>query len=151
MIKKAVVAILFLSPVFHALTAQRPEGYPIDRAPGQGQLWLGRTKMEKQQFVSGYLRGFELGFKSGCVTYFDVNPPQAFPLDKSPLQKCNMKQLTYSKGVDFYANQITTFYETFPSDTDASLPWLLRAFADSENKTLQDIDAVWARGHASKP
>jgi hypothetical protein len=151
MITKIAVVILLLSPHLQTLTAQRHMGYPIERSPGQGTLWLSLTEPQKQQFVLGYLKGFQLGFRSGCITYFDVNPPKAFSLDKSPLERCTTEQLSYSNGVEYYTNQITAFYKRYPGDGDVSLPWLLRAFSDSEQKTLQDIDAMGSHDRGVQP
>jgi hypothetical protein len=125
------------------------ERYQIDRTPGQGRMWLSWTKPERQRFILGYLWAYHSGFSSGCVTYFENGSTQiSANVEASPLQRCKLQELTYSKDVSYYESQITIYYEKYPTDFDVPLPQLLQAFSDTENRSASEIHAVWLGEHS---
>ncbi len=123
--------------------------YQIDRTLGQGKMWLRWTRPERQRFVLGYLWAYHSGFSSGCVTCFESSSTQiSTNVETSPLQKCKLQELTYSKDAAYYENEITKYYRANPADYDLPLSWLMQAFSDSENKSPAEIHAAWMRGHS---
>jgi hypothetical protein len=123
--------------------------YPVDRTPGQGKMWLGWSSPERERFILGYLWAYHSGFSSGCVTYFDSNSARiSADVETSPLQKCKLQELAYSKDASYYEREVTKYYETYPKDSDLPLSWLLLAFSDTENKSATETHAAWARGHS---
>jgi len=140
----AALAMLFLES---ATIRQRPD-YVHDRTAGQGKVWLAWAPSERERFLFGYLQGYNAGFASGCRKYFDANPPVSINLKDSPLQACMLQRPQYSKDIKEYTSQITSYYQEFPGDKDVPIVWLLQAFSDSENKTLQEIHKAWSEGHS---
>jgi hypothetical protein len=93
--------------------------YPITRTSGEGHTWLGWNAEQRVNFVTGFLSAYAIAFRSGCLEYSFADPPKdALDLNKSPLQKCMLQQLSFSKLPDNYAREITSYYERFPSDSD---------------------------------
>jgi hypothetical protein len=132
-----------------SVVANGDSQYEIDRTPGQGKMWLSWSKPERQRFILGYLWAYHSGFSSGCVTYFDNGSTQiSLNVEASPLQKCKLHELAYSKNASFYENAITKYYEKYPTDLDLPLSWLMQAFSDTENKSASEVHAAWNRGHS---
>ena len=73
-------------------------------------MWLSWSQPERERFVLGYLWAYHSGFGSGCVTFFDENAAQTSAnVDTSPLQKCKLRELEYSKDAGYYERVITEF------------------------------------------
>jgi hypothetical protein len=146
---------LFLGVSLLALTAQNPVvekdvRYPIPRSTGEGQRWLSWSADQRQSFISGFLTGYTVGFRTGCTEYSFADPPKdGLDLNKSPLQKCMIQELDYSKMPKDYAIRITAFYERYPADADVPTTWLVLALSDSEHKSFEEIHTAWADGHRS--
>lgn len=105
-------------------------------------MWLDWTPNERHSFVLGYIWAYHEGFHSGCREYFDSNPPKVIEdLQRSPLQKCMLRELRYSRPVRFYETKITQFYNQFPGDSDVPLARLLEAFSDTKHKSAQEVHA----------
>ncbi len=123
--------------------------YPTPRTSGEGRIWLGWNAEQRVSFVTGFLSAYAIAFRSGCLEYSFADPPKdALDLNKSPLQKCMLQQLSFSKLPDNYAREIASYYEQFPSDIDLPTSWLILAFSDSENKSFEHIHEAWTR-HAN--
>jgi len=123
---------------------------PIPKTSGEGRTWLGWNAEQRVNFVAGFLSAYQIAFPAGCLEYSFAEPlKNALDLDKSPLQKCMLQQLSFSNLPDNYAREITSFYERFPSDSDIPASWLILASSDAENKLLDQVHAAWASGHAS--
>jgi hypothetical protein len=141
--------MLFLSSA-QTLAPKKDVIYPVPRTSGEGRAWLGWNAEQRERFVAGFLSAYEIAFRSGCLEYSFADPPKdALDLDKSPLQKCMLQQLSFSRLPDYYEHEITSFYEKFPSDSDIPTSWLILALSDSENKTLEQVHVAWTNGHAS--
>lgn len=150
MFRKLILSATFLTLTLQNPVSQKHARYPIARSTGDGQRWLSWSADQRQTFISGFLAGYALGFRTGCTEYsFADPPPDALDLSKSPLQKCMLQQLDYSKMPKDYAGQISTFYERYPSDLNVPTTWIVLALSDSENKSLDEIHAAWADGHRS--
>lgn len=143
-----LLVIVFLVALLSS--SSRSSGqYQTERTAGQGKMWLNWSIPKRQGFVLGYLWGYHSGFSSGCVTYFDSSSTQiSTNLETSPLQKCKLQELTYSRDASYYENEITKYYRANPTDYDVPLSWLMQAFSDTENKSAADIHAAWMRGHS---
>ncbi len=149
MTKNVLLTILLLSFCLRDSGIQKHPHYDHDMMGGQGRMWLGWSAQQQKSFVFGYLWGYQLGFNSACLAYDEATPPKSgFSLNNRPLHKCKLQQLDFSKDVEYYAEQISTFYKRFPTDDDVPVSWLVQAFSDSEGKTLEEIDAAWSNHHA---
>lgn len=149
MAKNVLLTILLCSFCLQDSAIQKHPRYEHDRTGGQGRMWLGWSAQQQHSFVFGYLHGYQLGFNSACLAYFEATPPKTgFNLGNSPLQKCKLQQLDFSKDVEYYAEQISTFYKRIPADDGVPVSWLIQAFSDSESKTLEEIDAAWSNHHS---
>jgi len=146
MLRKAFQVLLLL--VFcEASSGQYHPPYVHDPTPAEGKLWLSWSLERRQGFTRGYLWAYGATFSQACVAYFDASPPKAMTLDlaQSPLQKCMLRELNYSKDPDYYETQITAYYRRYPTDLDVPIIWLFQAFCDSENKTPEQMHSAWAR------
>lgn len=123
--------------------------YVWDRTGGQGKLWLSWSPERRQGFSGGYLWAYDVGFRQACLAYFTASPPKSMTLDlkDSPLQKCAVRELQYSKGPDRYAALITDYYEKYPDDVDLPITWLFQAFSEQENKSPEEIHRAWSNHH----
>lgn len=142
------VLFLFLGLLWQGASSKRHPQYIVDRTAGQGKLWMSWAPGERERFVMGYVWAYYSGFRSGCEAYSEFSAPAAIAtLEESPLQKCMLQQLDYSKDANYYQGRITSFYQTYPADSDLPLAWLMQAFSDSEHKTPDEINNAWSDGH----
>jgi hypothetical protein len=147
--RSALVLTLLIGFFGQTSARQSPPSYVLDRTAGQGKLWLGWMPAERQSFILGYLWAYHSGFTSGCRVYFDANPPKTLgSVEQSPLQRCMLQELHYSREASSYEREITGFYEKFPSDSDVPISWLFQAFSDSEHKAPNEIHSAWSHGHS---
>ncbi len=146
MLRKALRFLVLLA-VCQVSSGQYHPPYMRDPTPGQGKLWLSWSVERRRGFTLGYLWGYGPAFRQACVAYFHANPPKTMTLDltQSPLQKCMLCRLNYSKSADYYEAQITAYYKRYPTDLDLPIIWLFQAFCDSENKTPEQMHSAWAR------
>lgn len=143
-----LLAVLTCTVCLQASGPQARPYYFHDRSVGEGQLWLSWIESQRESFVFGYLRGYQTGFTSACLVYSEAAPKNdILDLNHSPLQKCKLQQLVFSKTPNQYAQQITIFYEKYPSDGDVPVFWLIQAFSDSEKKTAEEVHAAWSNQH----
>jgi hypothetical protein len=144
------VAIIFSLSAQTLAPKKKDVIYPIPKTSGEGHTWMGWNSERRENFVIGFLSAYQIAFRTGCLEYSFADPPKdALDLEKSPLQKCMLQQLSFSKLPEYYAREITSFYERYPSDSDVPTSWLILAFSDSENKTFEQVHAGWTSGHAS--
>lgn len=149
MLKCAAVVTVLVLFFLQTSNIQKQADYVHDRTAGEGKLWLSWTPDERERFLFGYLKGYGAGFASGCHRYFAASPPKVISgLSDSPLQRCMLQELSFSKKISEYEAQITVFYKTFPADTDLPVSWLAQAFSDSEKKTPDEIHEAWSHGNA---
>jgi len=139
--------ILLLLVVCQASSGQYHPPYVVQRTRGDGKLWLGWNLERRQGFAQGYLWAYGPTFQRACLAYYDATPPETstLDLDQSPLQKCMLGRLNYSKPADYYEAQITAYYKRYPTDVDLPIVWLFQAFSDSENKTPEHMHSAWER------
>jgi hypothetical protein len=146
--KMLIVTMLCFLFFAQASVSKKDVIYPEPRTSGEGQLWLAWNPQQRQNFVSGFLEAYAVGFRAGCLQYSFADPSgEVLDLNKSPLQKCMLQQLSFGKPANAYAEAITSFYNRFPTDSDVPNAWLILAFSDSENKTPEQIDVAWREGH----
>jgi hypothetical protein len=136
---------------FHPMQTSAPRQdviYPEPRTSGEGRAWRDWNPQQRQNFVSGFLEAYTMGFRAGCLQYSLADTSgEVLDLNKSPLQKCMLQQLSFGKPASAYADVITSFYDRFPADLDIPTAWLILAFSDSENKSPELIDVAWRDGH----
>ena len=145
-----LIAMLFSLSAQTLAPKKKDVIYPIPKTSGEGQTWLGWNVEQRENFVAGFLSAYEIAFRTGCLEYSFADPPKdAFDLAKSPLQQCMLQQLSFSKLPGHYVREITSFYESYPSDSNIPTSWLILAFSDSENKTFEQVHTAWTNGHAS--
>lgn len=146
--------ILLLALVLASLDAlsqtsssQYHPDYVWDRTGGQGKLWLSWSPERRLGFTEGYIWAYQRGFSDACVAYFDASPPPKMTLDlaDSPLQKCKLREPSYSKVHGYYEAAVTAYYEKYHSNVDLPIPWLFLAFSDSENKGPEEIHRAWSK------
>lgn len=142
-----MLLVSFLMPLI--LASQGPRKvFPNDRSRGEGKMWLQWDESQRKGFVWGYVWGLERGYRNGCAALDEgftsagtVGLSQETDLSKNPLQQCLSKELVFSKEVTYYVAQTTKFYETYPQDQDLPIQQLFTQLADSNNKTLKQIDS----------
>jgi hypothetical protein len=121
--------------------------YVWDRMGGQGSLWLSWTPERRLGFAEGFLWAYQEGFDNACQAYFNATPPDTTTakFEDSALHKCFVRRPNYTKDPDYYAAQITAYYERYPEDVDLPIRWLFLAFSDQEHKTPEEIHRHWAK------
>jgi hypothetical protein len=105
-------------------------------------LWFNWTPANRLFFVSGFLVGFKDGHESGCSRAHKIlseGNSANNPLSSELWSDCIKHKYRYSKGTQFYVDQITEFYRTYPQDCDVPLRILLFELADERSHTLEQI------------
>lgn len=146
MVRNILLVLASVGVLLQTPPPQYHPNYVWDRTGGQGKVWLSWSPERRQGFVEGYGSGYDSGYGQACLVYFTVSPARPMHLgEDTSLQKCKERELGYSKGVDYYAGQITAYYEKYPTNVDLPIVWLFQAFSDSENKSLEEIHQAWTR------
>lgn len=144
MLKKSFLLLFSCTLLAQATGSQFHPRYISEKRPGQGKLWLDLPPERRLGFVEGYTFAYHKAHHQACLFAYDLNPGPPLKLgDKSLLQQCNDTDLQFSKSLEYYESQITSFYEKYPTDIDVPLAWLFQALSDSEHKSLEEIHQAW--------
>ncbi len=99
-----------------------------------GYVWMQWTEDQRSYFMWGYVRGFDFGQTRLCHA---VAAPLHWKLEE--MSKCLELNVRYSKETDYYASEITAFYERYPEDRHIPVTTVLYLLSDGEVRSLQQI------------
>src|SRR5438874_5709579 len=101
-VSKGIGLAVFVLALMVPVSSMGEKQYPVDRTLGQGKMWLGWSRPERERFILGYLWAYHSGFSSGCVTYFHSSSTKiSADVEASPLQKCKLQEHAYSKDATY--------------------------------------------------
>ena len=102
-----------------------------------GDDWSNWSDDTRIGYISTYILGYARGFRDGCETgqgIYSKGEPT-----RTPREKCFDKAYRYSKNLEDYAELITEYYRTYPSDRKVPVFKLVEGLSDNRNLTLQKM------------
>jgi len=112
--------------------------FPEARTSKDGEIWLIWSVDRRAGFVDGYIKGRHDGHNAGCHAAFRILLPKEGVVSEptNPIRGCSAEEEHFTKGqVLDYVDEITTFYEQYPSDRDVPLNNVLDLISDKERRT----------------
>lgn len=83
---------------------------------GGASDWFRWTPSQRESFVTGWVRGLEIGFSEGCVSGFDVNNGKGnVDEDIRYTKQCGSRNPLQGGHPDLFAGQVTRLYRKYPT------------------------------------
>jgi len=122
----------------------------------EGDTWMKWTADHRKDYVLGYILGRAEGYSDACYRLVKYWPSQVKLNDeKNPLTKCLKEMPDFSRGPEYFAQQVTELYTTYPEDRILLITEILEALGSG--KSIQDLHqhppfptTSSARGDASR-
>jgi hypothetical protein len=102
----------------------------------EGDQWLKWSDETRSAYVVAYLWGFEHGFFQGCQIGEEIYSAKPTGL---PGEKCIAKIPNDLRRPEQYADIITAYYQSFPSDRRVPIARLLQGLQSNPNLTIQQM------------
>jgi hypothetical protein len=104
----------------------------------EGDMWVKWTEEHREDYVRGYILGHAEGYTDACYTAMKYWPSPIILSNKNnPLSKCLKEMPDFSRGPEYFANQITELYSTYPQDRILLITEALGELVNG--KSIQDI------------
>jgi len=123
-----VISLIFCP--FSSLSAQR--------LCCEGDVWLRWTEDHREDYVKGYILGRAAGYSDACYRMAKYWPaPITLGDKKNPLSKCLKEMPDFSRGPEYFAQQVTDFCTKYPENRILLTTEVLEALGDG--KSIQDL------------
>jgi hypothetical protein len=108
---------LFLAALTLAMLAVCP--LAGQRGWHQGDTWLKWNRESRENFLFGYMSGYSTAYGDVCRRLATQLPKETHPGSENlPIDECLGDQLDFTKGFDYFVDNITAFYKRYPGDRD---------------------------------
>jgi len=112
-----------------------PNVFWAQRACCEGDMWLKWSKDRRESYLWGYMLGYSQAYWKECRETGNALPAEA---DSTAIEnRCRSRQPDFSKGTDFWGQQVTDFYKTYPGDRDIKIDEVLEQLRNG--LTLEQI------------
>jgi hypothetical protein len=138
MVTIRVKSELIIGLAIVALSALGATSLLGQRAWHQGDTWMKWSRESRENFVFGYTSGYSTAYGNVCRRMAiapDVNVKPGH--ENLPMNVCLQGQLDFSKGTEYFVNNITEFYKQYPGDRDIYIYEVVEQLAD--NLSLEQI------------
>jgi hypothetical protein len=105
-------------------------------ARSEGEQWLKWSDETRSAYVAGYLWGFGQGFSQGCTIGQETYSVKPTGL---PGEKCVAKIPSELKNPEQYAEIITNYYRSYPSDRNVAVRRLLDGLQRKPDLTIEQM------------
>jgi hypothetical protein len=104
----------------------------------QGDWWLKWSQSTREAYVFAYSLGYSEGHADGC-NQTTKHLPAAIRTEygDAARNKCTDEGLDFTKGSEYFANNITQFYKQYPKDKDIYIEEVLKLLA--KGLTIEEI------------
>jgi hypothetical protein len=114
---------------------------PAADASRYGEQWLSWSNDTRSAYVLGYLWGFGRGFSQGCRVGEETYSAKPKGL---PGEKCVARAPNYSKSLEQYAEIITNYYRSYPTDRSVPIPKLLDGLQREPDLTIEQMHEYYS-------
>lgn len=145
------LAVAFVSVtcvfVVASLGAMRQQnGSPVTAA----ELWLSWSVDAREEYVWGFLDGFQDGKRAGCTYYADKITPyiphEPRPPEKLPRSACFNELPNFPQQSKQYVDALTAYYKKYPNDRQAGMRQILSQLASPPGLTIDEIHMKLTQG-----
>ena len=117
-----------------------------------GDTWLQWDSASREQYIKGFITGFNAGAYEGCSygpRYLESKVGGTAVAEAH--QFCINSENHWPRDPGVYANDITEFYQRFPTDHYIPMDIMLNLLSSRENLTIKQIHDWYISGGKKKP